>query len=146
NRGWKLINRNLRAASRKRAGGPELSDAVETGVNVHRSSAQKAHKGLAAISRKLDSEARWSRDGGNHRNALRERFVHDPERCASADQNHVVGQWKSPAQEGPADHLIHRVVPANVLPANEQISAEIENSSRMQPACPGERFLSPAHF
>ena len=74
-----------------------------------------------------------------------ERLLQNLERRSPADQQHVIAQWPGPVQECEADRFIHRVVPADVFPKNEQAAARFKDGRGVQPAGALERLLSCAH-
>jgi hypothetical protein len=49
-------------------------------------------------------------------------------------------------EEGAADHLVHRVVPAHVLAENQQLPPFVEDRGGVQSARVSERRLLGAHF
>ena len=90
-------------------------DAPRLAVDVHPALADEAAERDAAVARELDGERRRRADGDEQRTARDGRLLHELEREPAADAEDRVGERQPAVEERPADHLVHRVVPADVL-------------------------------
>ena len=70
----------------------------------------------------LDREARRRTDGDEQRATGDGRLLHELERQPAADAEDRSLERKQPVAERPADHLVERVVPADVLAQAEQLA------------------------
>ena len=84
--GAKRLSRCRRAGDLDR--GAEIN-ALRVRVDVHPTIAKKADQRLAAFPGKIDGKRRGSRDCGHNWYARRQRLLHDLERAASRNQQHV---------------------------------------------------------
>ena len=120
-----------------------MANSFRPGVNVHCLTAQKTHEGLSAFPREIHRQARRRRNRAHHGNPRRQRFLQDLERCPPADEQDVRFERQLVLQKSEAQHLVHRVVAANVLAQHDQFAFRIEQGRRMQPAGLGEGCLRP---
>jgi alpha-1,2-mannosyltransferase len=123
---------------------PALSaggDALLGGVDVHRLAAQEPHQGQPGLLGQLSGQRGRRGDGGEQRYPGQHRLLHQFERRPAADQQRVPGQRKPAREQRPPDHLVDRVVPADVLADGDQLTGRGEQPRGVQPAGTGEHPL-----
>ena len=82
----------------------------------------------------LDRERRRRADGHEHGTPGDGRLLHELEREPSADAEHLPRERQHALDEGPADDLVHGVVPADVLPDAPELAVRGEEAGRMEAA------------
>ena len=103
--------------------------------------ADEAHERDAPVVRQLDGERRRGADGDEDRAAGDCRLLDELEREPAADAEDRFGERHEPLAERPAEHLVHRVVAADVLTHAEELSVRREQPRRVEPAGQGEGRL-----
>src|SRR5581483_9820578 len=115
---------------RRRAGRPSPHDAPRLRVDVDAAVADEAAEGHPPVASELDRQTRRRTDGDDDRAAGDGRFLDKLEREAAADAEDAVRQGKAALAERPADDLVERVVPADVLSQGEQLARPVEKARR----------------
>ena len=110
-------------------------------VDVHPAAADEAAERHAAIAGELDRERRRRADRDEKRATGDGRLLHELEREPAADAQHGIRERQAPSAERPANDLVHRVVPADVLAEAEERPLGVEQAGRVDPACRVERRL-----
>ena len=77
---------------------------------------------MSPNSRDRNRQARRGRNGCHDRHSGRRGLLRDLEARATAHDEDAIVQRQSILKQRPADHLVDRVVPADVLPDREQIT------------------------
>jgi inner membrane transporter RhtA len=103
-----------------RGGGRGEGEAAGAGVGVHRGAAQEADQGQAGLLGQAGGERGRGGYRGQHGDAGHAGLLHELEGGPAADQQNVPGQGQPGRAQRPADHLVHRVVPAHVLAQHQQ--------------------------
>ena len=116
------------------------------GVEVHAAvpvvpRAGEAHERLAELAGGLDGEGARGGDAGHQRDPGHAGLLDDLEAGPGGDQQEAVPQRQAVLEQGPADHLVDRVVPAHVLADNEQVPFEVHERGGMDAAGAGEDGL-----
>ena len=88
---------------------------VGSRVDVRAAVADEAGEGDAAVLGELDRERRRSPDCDDDRTAGDRSLLHELEREPPAHAEDVIAKRQETVEEGPSDHLVHRVVTADVL-------------------------------
>src|SRR5687768_4329030 len=92
---------------------------------------QERHVGVA---RELDRQARRRRDRGDEGNARHDCLLDNLEGSAPAHEQHAIGERYPVQEQLPADHLVDRVVAADVFGAGHQPAVAVEHAGRVQPS------------
>ena len=94
------------------------------------------------IPRELDRERGGSSDGGEDRAAGDRGLLHELEREPPTDAEEELAEREQALEERPADDLVERVVPADVLPRAQELTTQCEEPRRVQAASRRKRSLS----
>src|SRR5262245_23016482 len=122
------------SAPRRGGGSPSVLDPPRLGVDVHPAGAHKTAERYRPIAGQVDGEARGRSDGDEDWTPGHRRLLHELERESPADAQHRLPEWQEPGQKGPADYLVHRVVPADVLAPATELAAGVEEARRVEAA------------
>ena len=96
--------------------------------------AHEAAEGDAAVLCELDGETRGRADCDDEWATHDGGFLHELERQAAADAENVVPQRQQAGCMRRADHLVQRVVPADVLAHAQQRARGVEEAGCVEPA------------
>ena len=113
-------------------------------INVERWRAQKADQCLIVFAREIYRQRRWRGDRRDNRNAGGERFLHDLERGAPADEEKMSIQRQEAVEKSAADCFIDRIMPADIFAHDLQIAANIEYAGGMNASRARESALPDA--
>src|SRR5260370_11424970 len=103
-------------------------------VNVEAIAAQESGQGLIEFWRQRDGQAGRRADGGQKWNARPNRLLDDlVARAPAYDQQHC-GGGQAALEEQPSDHLVDRVVPADVLAQCHDFAIRIGQARRLETA------------
>ena len=121
--------------------GSRNCDSLLAGVDDEPLAAQKTYERQSKFTRELYGEARRRRYRCQQRNAGGERFLHDLESAAAADEQHMSAEGQAAFQERPPDYLVHGVVPADIFAQYQQFSAGVKKRRGVQAASPAKDGL-----
>ena len=107
---------------------PVSPDPPRLRVDVDGAAADEAAERDAAVGGEVDGEARRRADRDENRATGDGGLLDELEREPPADAEHVLGERQQPLPKGPADDLVHRVVPADVLAHAQAARRSRENS------------------
>src|SRR5207248_4187295 len=110
-------------------------------VDVDSTLADEPAERHAAIHGELDRQTGGRADRDEQRTAGDGGLLDELEREPPADAEDGAREGKQPRTERPADHLVHRVVAADVLAQAPELAALVEETGRVQPARRRERRL-----
>src|SRR5687767_4315002 len=114
--------------------GSASEQAIRPGVGVDRPGPGETAEGQAALGRKLDRERARSADTDEDRAAGDGGLLHELEREAAGHAHDAAVERNHALAEGPTDDLVHRVVPAHVLPGDDRSPVRVEQTGRMEAA------------
>src|ERR1700687_5029168 len=117
--------------SRRRSGN---GDPLLAGVNDEPPSAQETDQRQSKFTCQLYRETRRRGNRRQEGNARSDRFLHDLEPAATADQQNLTTERQAAAEERPTDNFVHGVVSANVFAQDEQFASRAEKRRRVQSA------------
>src|SRR5207248_1987712 len=120
-------SRNV-CSRRRRAARRSVLDPPRRGVDIGAAAAYEAAERDGAILRERHGKARRRTDRDEDRTTGDRRFLNELEREAPAHAEHVSGERQPAGAERPPDHLVERVVPADVLARAEQIAGRGEEA------------------
>src|SRR5690606_33635238 len=104
------------------------------GVDGRAAVAHETDEGDSGALRELDGETRDARDGRDERYARAVGFLDDLEADAPAHLEGVRGERQAASPKRVADHLVDRVVSADVLAEREELAGRAEESGRVERA------------
>jgi 2,5-diamino-6-(ribosylamino)-4(3H)-pyrimidinone 5'-phosphate reductase len=104
---------------------------------------EEPHQDLAARAGQIDGEGGRGPDGSHHGDARDERFLDDLEARAAADHEDAVVHGHAVGPEPRADHLVHGVVAADVLPEELELALPREETGGVEPSRLAEHRLVP---
>ena len=142
-----IPSRSWRGRCSRSAAGVDLEpgcsggDALRPRVDVHAAVADEAAQRDAAVRGELDGERRRRADRDDDRAARDGSLLHELEREPPADTEHVLAKRQQTVEERPSDHLVHRVVTADVLAGADELARRREEARRVEAARRGERGL-----
>ena len=111
------------------------------GVDGRRAVADEAAERHAAVGRELDGERRGRADRDEDGQPATDAFCTSSNESRPLTQRIESASGTRPSPKRPAEHLVHRVVAADVLAHAEQLSVRREEPGRVQPAGQGEGRL-----
>src|SRR5207249_5704141 len=109
-------------------------DALRRCVHVEAVLAQKAHERHPEALGRRDGEAGRRADGGEDREAGRDRLLHDLISGTTAHRQHTVAERQQSVEERATDDLIDGVVPADVLAQELELARRVEETRGMEAA------------
>ena len=117
------------------------------GVEVHPpvavlGRAGEPHQGHPELLGGVHGERARSGDAGQQRDPRHAGLLGDLEARPGGDQQEAVAQRQPVLEQGPADHLVDRVVPTHVLAHHKQVPLAVHERGRMHPAGAGEDGLA----
>ena len=101
-------------------------------VDIERRPAHETEQGDAGVLREFYGETRRRRHGADDGNAGQKRFLNDLVRRPAADEKHRVGERQPSVEQHAADHLVDRVMPADVLRQYFERAGSIEQAGAVQ--------------
>lgn len=118
------------------------SHSFDVRVDVERWRPQKTDQRLIAFTREAHGQRGRCRHRRDDRDPGRKRFLHDFKRGTSTDEKNVSIERQESIEQRPPDHLVDRIVPANIFPDDDQFAVEIEDRSRMNSSGPAKIILT----
>ena len=125
--------------------GDLVPNPLRAAVDVEATVANEAEERHVGVAREIGGEARRGPDGGENRNARRERLLHELVAGAPAHEDQALAERHRPRQPLRPDHLVDRVVTADVLAHVEHVARRIEERRRVQAAGTVEHRLRRAY-
>src|SRR5438105_4347739 len=120
------------------------TETLAAGVHIASIRPHEPEQRHPTLARQLDGQTRWRTDRGEHRQPGHERFLNQLEAHSAADDEYSLMSRQSARQELGADHLVERIVSADVLAQHHQPSIEVVERRGMQASGRCEKHLGVA--
>src|SRR5258708_3544098 len=115
-------------------------------VDIEAIAAKESDQGLVEFPRQRHSQAGWRADGGQQWNARRDRLLDNLVSSAPAHDKQHCGRGQAAVEEQPSDHLVDRVVAADVLAQCDDCAIRIEEAGGVETAGAFEHTLARAEL
>src|SRR5215469_7970881 len=121
------------------------NDSMRSRVDVEAALAEEPHEGHVGGEGHLHGHARGRGHRGHYGDARLERLLHDLEARPAAHHEGVAIERHPVGEDHVADHLVHRIVAADVLAEDDETPFGVEETRRVEPARLVEDWLRLVH-